>query len=114
MLAEVPCTSLFFFVVLSCAASKANGCGTGNRFFGFAIGTRVVAGGHSGGAIFGGAFKPAVGLGLDASRNCVGGGWGICYVLYESLGVCAASLCIARFDQTTLAAAKSMDLAFNV
>ena len=57
MLAEVLYTFVLCFVVLTCASSRKNGCGTGNQFYGLAIGFVIIAGGYGAGAISGGAVN---------------------------------------------------------
>ena len=65
-LAEVVFTFFLCFVVLSTAtSSKADG----NSYFGAAIGLTVMAGALSVGSISGGAFNPAVALGLNLSSG---------------------------------------------
>merc|ERR550537_2131596 len=98
MLAEVIYTFVLCFVVLNCAASNKNGCGCmkpeeggPQQFYGLAIGFVVIAGGYGAGAISGGAFNPAVALGLDVSSAGVGFGWGIAYTGYEIIGSALAA-----------------------
>merc|ERR1719327_2443482 len=80
------------FVVLNCAASKRNGCDTGNQFYGLAIGFVIVAGGYGAGHISGGAFNPAVALGIDLSSALLGLKWEPVYRLYEMVGACLAAV----------------------
>merc|ERR1719421_2141806 len=97
-LAEVLYTCMLCFVVLNCAAAKKNGCDTGNQFYGLAIGFVIVAGGYGAGHISGGAFNPAVAMGIDLSSAFLGlfAGhsnlffWGPVYWLYEAIGACLA------------------------
>merc|ERR1719161_1241955 len=91
MLAEVLYTFMLCFVVLNVAASKKNGCDTGNQYYGLAIGFVIVAGAYGAGNISGGAFNPAVALGLDVSSAGVGFGWGFAYTLFEVIGACLAA-----------------------
>jgi len=94
MLAEVLYTFVLCFVVLNCAASTKNGCGSldgQQQFYGLAIGFVVIAGGYGAGAISGGAFNPAVALGLDVSSAGVGFGWGFAYTGYEIVGSALAA-----------------------
>jgi len=91
MLAEVLYTFMLCFVVLNVAASKKNGCATGNQFYGLAIGGVIIAGAYGAGSISGGAFNPAVALGLDVSSAGVGFGWGFAYTAYELIGCCLAA-----------------------
>lgn len=74
LLAELVYTCFLCFVVLSVATtSKAEN----NHYYGIAIGTTVMAGAVSVGSISGGAFNPAVALGLDIAN----GATNILYVL---------------------------------
>merc|ERR1719359_1466674 len=80
------------FVVLNCAASTKNGCDTGNQFYGMAIGFVIVAGGYGAGHISGGAFNPAVALGIDLSSAMHHGVfWGPIYVIFEFVGAAMAA-----------------------
>merc|ERR1719182_1293548 len=92
-LAEILYTCMLCFVVLNCAASKRNGCGSkgGNQqFYGLAIGFVIVAGGYGAGHISGGAFNPAVALGIDVSSAFLGFFWGPVYLVYEVIGAILA------------------------
>jgi aquaporin Z len=60
-LAEVIFTFALVFVILNVATSKR---AQGNQYFGFAIASTVVAGAYAVGPISGGAFNPAVVVGL--------------------------------------------------
>ena len=62
LLAEVIWTFVLCFVVLGVATNSAT---EGNSFFGAAIGLTVTAGAFAVGGISGGAFNPAVALGLS-------------------------------------------------
>ncbi len=62
LLAEFLFTFALCYVVLNVATSNAT---KGNSFYGFAIGFIVLAGAYSVGAISGGAFNPAVALGIS-------------------------------------------------
>jgi len=90
-LAEVLYTCMLCFVVLNCAAAKKNGCDTGNQFYGLAIGFVIVAGGYGAGHISGGAFNPAVALGIDVSSAFLGFFWGPVYCAYEIIGAILAA-----------------------
>merc|ERR1719337_197514 len=90
-LAEVLYTCMLCFVVLNCAAANKNGCGTGNQFYGLAIGFVIVAGGYGAGHISGGAFNPAVALCIDVSSAFLGFFWGPVYLVYEIIGACLAA-----------------------
>lgn len=63
-LVEALFTFLLVYVVLNTATSKDH---TGNSFYGLAIGTTVFIGASTVGGISGGAFNPAVALGLAVS-----------------------------------------------
>merc|ERR1719456_263367 len=78
------------FVVLNCAASTSN---SNNQFYGLAIGFVIVAGGYGAGHISGGAFNPAVALGIDLSSAMHHGVfWGPIYVVFELIGAGLAAL----------------------
>ena len=61
LLAECLFTLALAYVVLNVATAKAN---ANNSFYGLAIGFTVLAGAYSVGSISGGAFNPAVAVGL--------------------------------------------------
>lgn len=61
LLAEFIFTFALCFVVLNVATAKAT---NGNSYFGWAIGFTVLVGAYAVGAISGGAFNPAVALGI--------------------------------------------------
>ena len=61
LLVEGVFTFALAFVVLQVAASKAS---AGNSYFGLAIGFTVLAAAYAGGPISGGAFNPAVAVGI--------------------------------------------------
>merc|ERR1719158_2383391 len=87
-LAEVLYTFMLCFVVLNVATAGKN---AGNQFYGLAIGFVIIAGGYAGGNVSGGAFNPAVALGIDVSSAGLGFGWGFAYTGYELLGAALAS-----------------------
>jgi aquaporin Z len=58
-------------VVLNVAMSKRT---EGNSYYGLAIGFTIMAGAFAGGAISGGAFNPAVGVGMGAVHFLMSGG----------------------------------------
>merc|ERR1719316_656887 len=76
------------FVVLNVATASKN---AGNQFFGLAIGFVIIAGGYAAGNISGGAFNPAVALGIDVSSAGLGFGWGFAYTGYELVGAALAA-----------------------
>jgi len=86
--AEFLYTFMLCFVVLNCACSQAT---AGNQFFGLAIGFVIVAGGYAVGAISGGAFNPAVALGVDLASINKGFGYSLIYVAIELAAAVAAS-----------------------
>merc|ERR1719388_415188 len=86
--AEVLYTFMLCFVVLNVATAAKN---AGNQFFGLAIGFVIIAGGYAAGGISGGAFNPAVALGIDVSSAGLGFGWGFAYAGYELIGAALAS-----------------------
>merc|ERR1719298_212262 len=87
-LAEVLYTFMLCFVVLNVATASKN---AGNQFFGLAIGFVIIAGGYAAGGISGGAFNPAVALGIDVSSAGLGFGWGFAYLGYEFAGAALAA-----------------------
>jgi len=98
LLAEVLYTFMLCFVVLNVATAKKN---AGNQFYGLAIGFVIIAGGYAAGNISGGAFNPAVALGIDVSSAGLGFGWGFAYTGYELLGagLAAAMFRVVRPDE---------------
>jgi len=86
-LIEILYTFMLCFVVLNVATAGKN---AGNQFFGLAIGFVIVAGGYAGGHISGGAFNPAVALGIDISSKGLGY-YGWTYILFEFLGAALAA-----------------------
>ena len=81
LLVEFLFTFMLCFTVLNTAC-----CKEGNQYFGLSIGFVIVAGGNAAGWISGGAFNPAVGLGLDISDTASGFGWSMPYVLAQCVG----------------------------
>ncbi|OGK18027.1 hypothetical protein A3G67_04395 [Candidatus Roizmanbacteria bacterium RIFCSPLOWO2_12_FULL_40_12] len=71
LLTEVLFTFALVTVVLNVAVSEKN---TPNDFYGLAIGFTVMAGAFAGGAISGGAYNPAVGVGPMIVNSFRGGG----------------------------------------
>lgn len=65
LLAEFLFTFALCFVVLNVATAKAT---AGNSYFGWAIGFTVLTGAYAVGAISGGAFNPAVALGITVLK----------------------------------------------
>ncbi len=85
---------LFTFALVSVVLASATAKGTkGNSFYGLAIGSTVMVGAFAGGAISGGAFNPAVGLGAVLVDAFSGGGIGHVwlYLVGPLLGAVAAA-----------------------
>jgi len=82
-LAEVLYTFMLCFVVLNAATARKN---ADNQYYGLAIGFVIIAGGYGAGGISGGAFNPAVAIGIDTSSAGLGFGWCFVYVGFELLG----------------------------
>jgi len=98
LLAEVLYTFMLCFVVLNVATASKN---EGNQFYGLSIGFVIIAGGYAAGNISGGAFNPAVALGIDVSSAGLGFGWGFAYTGYELVGagLAAALFRVVRPDE---------------
>lgn len=71
LLVEILYTFALCLVVLNTAVSKKT---QGNSYYGLAIGFTVVVAAFAGGAISGGAFNPAVGIGPILVNAALGGG----------------------------------------
>ncbi len=65
LLAEFLFTFALCYVVLNTATAKET---EGNSYFGLAIGITVLAGAYAVGAVSGGAFNPAVALGISIMK----------------------------------------------
>jgi aquaporin Z len=76
------------FTVLNVAAASA---AKGNQYYGLAIGFVIVAGGYAVGSVSGGAFNPAVALGVDLASANKGFGYSIVYTLYQLFGALVAA-----------------------
>lgn len=86
---EVLYTFLLCFVVLNVACcSKA---GKHNQYYGLAIGSCIIAGGYAVGGISGGAFNPAVALGIDLASISKGFGHSLAYTVWEFIGALLAA-----------------------
>ena len=73
LLVELLFTFALAFVVLNVATSKKS---AGNSYFGLAIGMTVMAAAYAGGGISGGAFNPAVAIGMTLmGLSSVGSLW---------------------------------------
>jgi len=93
--AELLYTFMLCFVVLNVACSTESG-NCPNQFYGLAIGFVIIAGGYAVGGISGGAFNPAVAIGIDTS-SVMGEKfvfWGMCglYTAFELIGAVLASI----------------------
>lgn len=88
LIAEFIFTFALAFVVVSTATAKGN---AGNSFYGLAIGFIVLAGAFSVGNISGGAFNPAVAIGISA-MGLVGWGSLWIYLFANLLGGAAAGI----------------------
>merc|ERR1719395_529802 len=86
---EILYTFMLCFVVLRAAVSKMNPAD--NEYFGLAIGFVIVAGGYAGGWISGGAFNPAVAIGIDVASAGQGVYWCLLYTVYEFIGAALAA-----------------------
>jgi len=86
---EILYTFMLCFVVLRAAVAKVNPAD--NEYFGLAIGFVIVAGGYAGGWISGGAFNPAVAIGIDVASAGQGVYWCLLYTVYEFIGAALAA-----------------------
>ena len=80
---------LFTFALALTVLNVATAKGTkNNSFYGLAIGFMVMCGAFAGGGISGGAFNPAVGIGLSAGAfvDGSGGSWVLLYIIPPILG----------------------------
>lgn len=88
-LAEFLFTFALCYVVLNVASAKET---KGNSYYGFAIGFLVLAGAYAVGAVSGGAFNPAVALGLTVMNASI---WSNLWIFFAAnlLGsACAAAV----------------------
>lgn len=94
LLVEILFTFALALVVLNVATAKGT---AGNSFYGLAIGFTVVAGAIAGGGISGGAFNPAVGIGLSlgAMFAGTGGSWIWLYIVGPLIGGALAATVFA-------------------
>merc|ERR1719171_754202 len=83
MLVEVLYTCMLCFVVLNVATAGKN---QPNEYYGLAIGFVIVAGGYAAGGISGGAFNPAVAVGIDVGGAATQFGWCFYYIAYQLIG----------------------------
>jgi aquaporin Z len=89
LVVEIIFTFALASVVLNVAASKAT---AGNSYYGLAIGFTVLAGALAGGAISGGVFNPAVGIGACLIDTIVGGHSSAGNIWIYIVGPCAGAL----------------------
>jgi aquaporin Z len=94
LLAETLFSFALSLVVLNVATSKAT---DGNSYFGLAIGFTVLVGVSAVGAISGGAFNPAVGLGPNLILGNLGHVW--IYIVGPFLGAAIAAI-VFRVQET--------------
>lgn len=102
LLVELLYTFALALVVLNSAASAKT---HGNSFYGLAIGFTVVVGAFAGGAISGGAFNPAVGIGPIAVHATLGEGtWSFLwlYLVGPLLGGAVAAAVFGLQDREPL------------
>jgi aquaporin Z len=86
--AEIAYTFMLCFVVLRAAVSESNPAN--NEYFGLAIGFVIVAGGYAAGWISGGAFNPAVAIGIDVASAGMGVKYCLPYAAFEFIGAALA------------------------
>jgi len=86
---ELLYTFMLCFVVLRAAVSGLNPAE--NEYFGIAIAFVVIAGAYGAGSVSGGAFNPAVAIGLDVSSAMQGVYWCMWYTLAEICGALLAA-----------------------
>jgi aquaporin Z len=87
LIVEFLYTFALAYVVLNVATAKAT---AGNSFYGLAIGFTVLAGAYSVGGISGGAFNPAVAVGITIMKLVVPAKIWIYFVANLAAGACAA------------------------
>jgi len=88
-MAEIIYTFMLCFVVLNVACSSRHA--GKNQFYGLAIGFVVIAGGYGAGHLSGGAFNPAVAIGVDTGSVKSGFGWCLAYTVFECIGALIAA-----------------------
>jgi len=97
---EILYTFMLCFVVLRVATSKS--FPKSSEYFGLAIGFVIVAGGFAGGGVSGGAFNPAVAIGLDVSSAGQGMEWCLGYALFEFIGAAFAAFMHMLVEDDTI------------
>jgi aquaporin Z len=94
LLAEFLFTFALCYMVLNVATCDSVG---GNSYYGLAIGSTVMVGAFAVGGVSGGAFNPAVALGITLMHvSAIGNLWLL--VLGELLGAVAAALLFRGLD----------------
>ena len=94
LLSSILVEFLFTFALALTVLNVATAKGTeNNSFYGLAIGFMVMCGAFAGGGISGGAFNPAVGVGLSigALIEGTGGNWILLYIIVPLAGGVLAS-----------------------
>ncbi|MAT88836.1 MAG: porin [Aestuariivita sp.] len=94
LLSSVLVEFLFTFALALTVLNVATAKGTqNNSFYGLAIGFMVMCGAFAGGGISGGAFNPAIGIGLSigALLDGTGGNWMLLYIVAPLAGGAVAS-----------------------
>ncbi len=94
LLAEFLFTFALVFVVLNVATARAT---EGNSYYGLAIGATVLVGAYAVGGISGGAFNPAVAVGVVVMNLARAADLWI-YLVADLLGGAAAALVFNAFD----------------
>jgi aquaporin Z len=94
LLAEFLFTFALVYVVLNVATARST---QGNSFYGLAIGFTVVVGAYAVGGVSGGAFNPAVALGITL-LGVVGAGSLWIYLVANLLGGAAAAFLFRALD----------------
>jgi aquaporin Z len=89
LIAEFLYTFALVYVVLNVATAKGT---SGNSFYGLAIGSTVMVGAFSVGAISGGAFNPAVAIGAATMGLASWGSLWVYFVANFAAGVAAAAV----------------------
>lgn len=95
LLAEFLFTFALCFVILNVATVKAT---NGNAYFGWAIGFTVLAGAYAVGAVSGGAFNPAVAVGISILNLSVWSNLWI-FLVANFLGAAAAAVVVNKTHQ---------------
>ena len=95
---EMLCTFGLMTVILAVATTKK---ASGNSYYGLAIGFTVMACAYAGGAVSGGAFNPAVGIGPCLIDTLVGGNDSLSNVWIYIVGPCAGAAVAAMVFKMT-------------